>query len=355
MCVPPCARAVRLLVQPRPRGDAVLHDVPESARAPLPGRRRRAGGPREDRGPAGRRGRRARRRAARPAGDRGARARGLAAPRPARVPRTRISRAPSWSSPPPPTATSTCASSATPRSARCSSTSSTCRRSATSSCPPSRASGRSRSRSRRAAPARRSPSGCAREIAERYGEPYAQLAELLNDIRTWARDTLPTYQDRKVFFESIVHAEPDPIELLRAGDEQAVRDLIAAHIRAAESSRCAGLRASRPSSRAWRNARSARRSPCSARPIRRSSSADGAAAPPRQRDGLPRCARRPLAAAARRRGDGLRGRALQRPRLHGRAHAGRLGPALRGHAASGPRAGPSSRGRSCTGRSRRSG
>jgi precorrin-2 dehydrogenase len=74
------------------------------------------------------------------------------------------------------------------------------------------------------------------EIAERYGEPYAQLAELLNDIRTWARDTLPTYQDRKRFFESIVHADPDPIELLRAGDERAVRELIAAHIRAVESS-----------------------------------------------------------------------------------------------------------------------
>ncbi len=74
------------------------------------------------------------------------------------------------------------------------------------------------------------------EIAERYGEPYAQLAELLNGVRTWARETLPTYQDRKRFFESIVHADPDPIELLRAGDEQAVRELIAAHIRAVESS-----------------------------------------------------------------------------------------------------------------------
>jgi len=73
------------------------------------------------------------------------------------------------------------------------------------------------------------------EIAERYGEPYAQLAEMLNDIRTWARDTLPTYQDRKRFFEAIVHAEPDPIELLRAGDERAVRELIAAHVRAVES------------------------------------------------------------------------------------------------------------------------
>jgi hypothetical protein len=37
---------------------------------------------------------------------------------------------------------------------------------------------------------------------------------------------LPTYQDRKVFFESIVNGEPDPIELLRAGDERAVVDLI---------------------------------------------------------------------------------------------------------------------------------
>jgi hypothetical protein len=31
-----------------------------------------------------------------------------------------------------------------------------------------------------------------------------------------------------VFFEDIVNGEPDPIELLRRGDERAVRDLIAA-------------------------------------------------------------------------------------------------------------------------------
>ncbi len=67
------------------------------------------------------------------------------------------------------------------------------------------------------------------EIAEAYGEPYAQLAEMLNDIRGWARETLATYQDRKVFFEAIVNGEPDPIELLRKGDAQAVRD---AHRRA---------------------------------------------------------------------------------------------------------------------------
>ncbi len=67
-----------------------------------------------------------------------------------------------------------------------------------------------------------------REIAEQFGEPYARLAVMLNDARGWAKGTLPTYQDRKAFFESIVNGEPDPIELLRAGDERAVLDLIAA-------------------------------------------------------------------------------------------------------------------------------
>ncbi len=65
-----------------------------------------------------------------------------------------------------------------------------------------------------------------REIGELFGEPYAQLAVLLNDARGWAKATLPTYQDRKEFFESIVGGEPDPIELLRAGEVQRVRELI---------------------------------------------------------------------------------------------------------------------------------
>jgi siroheme synthase-like protein len=71
------------------------------------------------------------------------------------------------------------------------------------------------------------------EIAAEYGTHHARLAELLNDARGWAKMTLPTYQDRKVFFETIVNGDPDPIELLRAGDEQAVRDLIAAAQRSA--------------------------------------------------------------------------------------------------------------------------
>jgi siroheme synthase-like protein len=66
-----------------------------------------------------------------------------------------------------------------------------------------------------------------REVAELFGEPYAQLAILLNDARGWAKATLPTYQDRKDFFEAIVNGDPDPIALLGAGDAAAVRDLIA--------------------------------------------------------------------------------------------------------------------------------
>jgi siroheme synthase-like protein len=65
------------------------------------------------------------------------------------------------------------------------------------------------------------------QIAEEFGEPYARLAVLLNEARGWAKGTLPTYQDRKAFFEGIVNGSPDPIELLRSGDEAAVRELIA--------------------------------------------------------------------------------------------------------------------------------
>jgi precorrin-2 dehydrogenase/sirohydrochlorin ferrochelatase len=73
-----------------------------------------------------------------------------------------------------------------------------------------------------------------REVAELFGEAYAELAVMLNDVRGWAKGTLPTYQDRKEFFESIVNGEPDPIELLRAGDAEGVRALIEAaqHARA---------------------------------------------------------------------------------------------------------------------------
>ncbi len=78
-----------------------------------------------------------------------------------------------------------------------------------------------------------------REIAQEFGEPYARLAEVLNEVRGWAKATLPTYQDRKEFFESIVNGEPDPVELLRQGDDLAVRDLITAARESAEAVRSA--------------------------------------------------------------------------------------------------------------------
>jgi siroheme synthase-like protein len=67
-----------------------------------------------------------------------------------------------------------------------------------------------------------------REIAEAFGEPYARLAVILNDSRDWAKATLPTYQDRKEFFEDIVNGDPDPVELVRAGRQAEVLELIEA-------------------------------------------------------------------------------------------------------------------------------
>src|SRR4051794_640793 len=66
------------------------------------------------------------------------------------------------------------------------------------------------------------------EMAQHFGEEYARLAIMLNDVRGWAKGTLPTYQDRKAFFESIVNGDPDPIALLRAGEERRLLDVIAA-------------------------------------------------------------------------------------------------------------------------------
>jgi len=67
-----------------------------------------------------------------------------------------------------------------------------------------------------------------REIADSFGEPYARLAIMLNDARGWAKGNLPTYQDRKGFFEGIVNGDPDPIELIREGREADVVALIEA-------------------------------------------------------------------------------------------------------------------------------
>ncbi len=66
-----------------------------------------------------------------------------------------------------------------------------------------------------------------REIAELMGEEYGRLAEILNEQRGWAKRTLPTYHDRKDFFEAIVNGEPDPIALLRSGKEAELDTVIA--------------------------------------------------------------------------------------------------------------------------------
>jgi precorrin-2 dehydrogenase/sirohydrochlorin ferrochelatase len=65
-----------------------------------------------------------------------------------------------------------------------------------------------------------------REVSELFGEEYARLAVILNDARGWAKGTLPTYQDRKEFFEGIVNGEPDPVQLLRDGQEPAVLAIV---------------------------------------------------------------------------------------------------------------------------------
>jgi precorrin-2 dehydrogenase len=67
-----------------------------------------------------------------------------------------------------------------------------------------------------------------REISELFGEEYARLAVILNDARGWAKATLPTYRDRKEFFEGIVNGEPDPVALLREGREADLLALIEA-------------------------------------------------------------------------------------------------------------------------------
>ena len=65
-----------------------------------------------------------------------------------------------------------------------------------------------------------------REIADQFGEAYAELAVILNEVRGWAKGTLPTYNDRKDFFEGIVNGDPDPIELIREGRTDEVWALI---------------------------------------------------------------------------------------------------------------------------------
>ncbi|MBW3595565.1 MAG: bifunctional precorrin-2 dehydrogenase/sirohydrochlorin ferrochelatase [Actinobacteria bacterium] len=67
-----------------------------------------------------------------------------------------------------------------------------------------------------------------REVEQQVGPEYAALATLLDEERGWAKETLPSYDARRIFFESIVEGQPDPIELLRDGDVDRVKEMIAA-------------------------------------------------------------------------------------------------------------------------------
>jgi siroheme synthase-like protein len=73
-----------------------------------------------------------------------------------------------------------------------------------------------------------------REAADAFGPEYAELAFLLDEVRDWAKKTLPTYDDRKVFFEAIVNGDPDPIAMLKEKRVIDVRELIGSAQRRAE-------------------------------------------------------------------------------------------------------------------------
>ena len=294
-------------------------------------------------------------RAARAARGRRARARGLADARRCASTAATTSTASSWSSPRPRTPSSTCGSSATPTRGRCSSTSSTCRRSATSSCRRSCASGRSRSPS---PPGRQPGAGQApeqREIAERYGEPYARARGAPQRHPRLGQGDASDLPGAQGLLRGHRERQPDPSRSCARATSRPC----------ATSSRhaCAPSRApvplpdaaSRGSSRASPSARSARPFRMFREADPALECADGAGAPPRQRRGLPGRARRPRAAAARRRGDGLRGRPLHRASRSPRSARCTAGARRTRPRASAPRAGPSSRGRSSTARSRRSG
>lgn len=61
-----------------------------------------------------------------------------------------------------------------------------------------------------------------REATEMFDAAYERFAEILDAIRPWAKEHLPDYAARRDFFDTIVNADPDPIEALRRGDEAAV-------------------------------------------------------------------------------------------------------------------------------------
>ncbi len=64
------------------------------------------------------------------------------------------------------------------------------------------------------------------ELAARYQDAVARLADMLLHLRPWAKQHLPTYALRKTFFDSIVRGQPDPIELIANSNYSALSELI---------------------------------------------------------------------------------------------------------------------------------
>ncbi|MGH2734631.1 MAG: precorrin-2 dehydrogenase/sirohydrochlorin ferrochelatase family protein [Actinomycetota bacterium] len=59
------------------------------------------------------------------------------------------------------------------------------------------------------------------EIAQLFGVEHARLALLLNEVRGWAKATLPTYQDRKAFSRTSSTAGPIRFGCSRMGERTA--------------------------------------------------------------------------------------------------------------------------------------
>ena len=85
----------------------------------------------------------------------------------------------------------------------------------------------------------------ARDLRARSARPTRSSPGSSTTSAAGRRATLPTYQDRKAFFEEIVNGDPDPIELLRSDR----RDELAAVIAAARERHGEPRRGDAPSSR----------------------------------------------------------------------------------------------------------
>src|SRR4051794_8260621 len=73
-----------------------------------------------------------------------------------------------------------------------------------------------------------------REIADLYGDDHADLAAILNDVRGWAKATLPTFAARRDFLGASGRGDPDPIALLGAGARDGGERLVAERQAAAD-------------------------------------------------------------------------------------------------------------------------